>query len=209
MLPFTGAARATRAAKATLAALDKSQATIEFKPDGTILTANGNFLAAMGYALEEIRGRHHSLFVDAATRDSADYRAFWASLARGEYHAAEFRRVGKGGREVWIQATYNPVRNRAGKVFKVVKFATDITASRRSAATTASIVSPMRSPDIVSPLRDRPVNANVAICVLRCRSWGSLHRYCSSAFCLLTFGRTKVLPYDRVGFNSWLLTFNF
>jgi methyl-accepting chemotaxis protein len=128
MLPFTGAARATRAAKATLAALDKSQATIEFKPDGTILTANGNFLAAMGYALAEIRGRHHSLFVDAATRDSADYRAFWASLARGEYHAAEFRRVGKGGREVWIQATYNPVRNRAGKVFKVVKFATDITA---------------------------------------------------------------------------------
>jgi methyl-accepting chemotaxis protein len=121
MLPFSGVARAT------LAALDKSQATIEFKPDGTILAANENFLKAMGYALQEIKGQHHSMFVDAATRDSAEYRAFWASLARGEYHAAEFRRIGKGGREVWIQATYNPVLDRSGKPFKVVKFATDIT----------------------------------------------------------------------------------
>ena len=111
-----------------LAALNRSQAVIAFSPDGAILDANPNFLAAMGYGLDEIRGRHHSLFVDAAERDGAAYRAFWAALARGEFQSDEFRRVARGGREVWIQATYNPITDADGRVVKVVKFATDITA---------------------------------------------------------------------------------
>lgn len=110
-----------------LAALDRSQATIAFAPDGTILTANKNFLDAIGYSLEEIKGRHHSMFVDATERDGHEYRNFWASLAAGEFKATRFKRIAKGGREIWIEASYNPVRNASGKVYKVVKFATDIT----------------------------------------------------------------------------------
>jgi methyl-accepting chemotaxis protein len=109
-------------------AIHKSQAVIEFDLDGTILTANDNFLKTVGYSLAEIKGKHHSLFVEAAYRDSPAYRAFWDSLRRGEYQAAEFKRIGKGGRPVWIQASYNPISDANGKVMKVVKFATDITA---------------------------------------------------------------------------------
>lgn len=112
-----------------LAALDRSQATIEFKPDGTILTANRNFLDAIGYTLDEIKGRHHSMFVDPAESNGAAYRSFWTNLAAGEFKAERFKRIAKGGREIWIEASYNPVRNAAGKVYKVVKFATDITKS--------------------------------------------------------------------------------
>jgi len=111
-----------------LAAISASQAVIAFQLDGTIITANENFLKVLGYTLDEIKGRHHSMFVDAATKASADYREFWASLNRGQYQAAECRRVGKGGKEIWIQATYNPIRDMNGKPFKVVKFATDVTA---------------------------------------------------------------------------------
>jgi methyl-accepting chemotaxis protein len=110
-----------------IAAIGKSQAVIEFDLDGTILTANGNFLNAMGYSLEEIRGRHHGLFVEPSERDGTDYREFWARLRRGEYQAGQFRRLGKGGREVWIQASYNPILGPDGRPYKVVKFATDIT----------------------------------------------------------------------------------
>jgi methyl-accepting chemotaxis protein len=117
-------------AAAKLKALDRSQAIIEFKPDGTILTANANFLNAMGYTLGEIQGRHHGMFVEPGQRDSAEYRDFWARLARGEYQAAQFKRLGKGGREVWIEASYNPVRDSRGRVYKVVKFATDISAQK-------------------------------------------------------------------------------
>lgn len=113
--------------QAKLAALDRSQAVIEFKLDGTILTANANFLAAMGYALAEVQGRHHAMFVEAAYAETAAYRQFWASLARGEFQAAEYRRLAKGGREVWIQASYNPILDRRGRPVKVVKFATDVT----------------------------------------------------------------------------------
>ena len=81
---------------------------IEFNLDGTIVTANDNFLSALGYTLAEIKGRHHSMFVEPAYRDSAEYKAFWAALNRGEYQAAEYKRIGKGGKEVWIQASYNP-----------------------------------------------------------------------------------------------------
>ncbi|MBV5271076.1 MAG: PAS domain-containing methyl-accepting chemotaxis protein [Afipia sp.] len=109
------------------AAIGKSQAVIEFEMDGTVITANENFLKTLGYALEEIQGKHHSMFVEPALRDAPAYREFWASLNRGEYQAAEYKRIGKGGKEVWIQASYNPILDRSGKPFKIVKFATDIT----------------------------------------------------------------------------------
>ncbi len=111
-----------------IAAIGKSQAVIEFNMDGTVITANSNFLNALGYSLGEIQGRHHSMFVDPADRDSAEYREFWASLNRGNYQAAEYKRLGKGGKEIWIQASYNPILDLNGKPFKVVKYATDTTA---------------------------------------------------------------------------------
>ena len=111
-----------------LDALSRSLAIIEFNPKGDILTANENFCRAMGYGLAEIRGGHHSLFVDPDEVRDPSYAAFWQKLARGEFDAREYRRLGKGGREVWIQASYNPVKDRAGRVLKVVKVAADITA---------------------------------------------------------------------------------
>ena len=117
-----------------LAALDRSQAIIEFKPDGRIVTANAAFLAAMGYTLAEIRGRHHSMFVDEAERNSQAYRQFWAALRAGDFQSAEFRRIAKGGREIWLQATYNPIRGPLGGTARIVKFASDITAEKRRSA---------------------------------------------------------------------------
>jgi methyl-accepting chemotaxis protein len=114
-----------------VAAIRRSQAVIEFALDGTILDANDNFLACLGYRLEEVRGKHHRIFVDPAERDSPAYREFWAALARGEYRTAEFRRLGKNGQPVWIQASYNPILDMAGRPFKIVKYATDITAEVR------------------------------------------------------------------------------
>ncbi len=114
-----------------LAAINKSQAVIEFDLEGRILAANENFLAAMGYALEEVRGQHHSMFAEPEHHQSAEYQAFWAKLGRGEYDAGQYRRLGKGGREVWIQASYNPIYDMNGRPFKVVKYATDITAQVR------------------------------------------------------------------------------
>ena len=112
------------------AAASRAQAVIEFNLDGTILAANENFLNAVGYSLAEIQGKHHSIFVPSAERDSAAYREFWAALNRGEFQAAEYKRIGKGGKEVWILASYNPVLDEKGKPFKVVKFATDVTAQK-------------------------------------------------------------------------------
>jgi methyl-accepting chemotaxis protein len=119
-----------RSVHAQAAAISRSQAVIEFKLDGTIVTANENFLTTLGYSLDEISGKHHSIFVEPAVRDSADYREFWKKLGRGEFQAAQYKRVGKGGREVWIQASYNPVLDRSGKPTGVIKFATDITAEK-------------------------------------------------------------------------------
>jgi methyl-accepting chemotaxis protein len=115
-------------------AIGRSQAVIEFNMDGTIITANPNFLGVMGYRLEEIQGKHHSLFVEPAVRDSAAYREFWASLNRGEFQSAEYKRIGKGGKEVWILATYNPILDDTGKPFKVVKFASDVREQKLRAA---------------------------------------------------------------------------
>lgn len=108
-------------------AIRKSQAVIAFKMDGTILDANEKFLNAMGYKRGEVIGKHHSMFVDKDFVNSADYTEFWESLRRGEYNVAEFKRLGKDGKEVWIQASYNPVLDFDGRPFKVVKYATDIT----------------------------------------------------------------------------------
>lgn len=112
---------------AQAAAISTAQAVVEFRMDGTVVAANQNFLNAMGYALADIEGKPHSMFVEPATRDSATYAEFWARLKRGEYQAAEYKRIGKDGREVWILASYNPVLDQNGKPFKIVKFATDIT----------------------------------------------------------------------------------
>jgi len=110
-----------------LAAISKAQAVIEFEMDGTIRTANENFLSALGYTLPEIKGQHHSMFLTPGYRDSPEYRAFWAKLQRGEYDAEQYKHIGKYGREVWIQATYNPIFDANGKPFKIVKFAIDVT----------------------------------------------------------------------------------
>jgi methyl-accepting chemotaxis protein len=126
-MPLWKSSSAAREALAQAIAMNKSQAVIEFKLDGTIITANQNFLDAMGYRLDEVAGKHHQMFVTPELRDSPDYHAFWAKLNRGEYQAAEYKRLGKGGREVWIQASYNPILDGAGKPVKVIKFATDIT----------------------------------------------------------------------------------
>ncbi len=109
-------------------AINKAQAVIQFSLDGRILEANENFCNALGYSLNEIKGQHHSLFVEAEYRGSPEYRAFWEKLGRGEFDAGQYKRIGKGGREIWIQATYNPIMDANGRPFKVVKFATDITA---------------------------------------------------------------------------------
>jgi methyl-accepting chemotaxis protein len=119
--------------KSVLEALSRSQAVIEFKPDGTIITANENFCRALGYGLEEIRGKHHRIFCDPAYTASADYREFWLMLNNGQFESREYKRFRKDGTEVWIQASYNPVF-RNGKLWKIVKFATDITSAKLKAA---------------------------------------------------------------------------
>ncbi|PZQ56872.1 MAG: chemotaxis protein [Phenylobacterium zucineum] len=121
---------ASRHAEALVGALDKSLAIIEFDLSGIILTANANFCAALGYELSEIRGKHHRMFVDPDYAQSSEYVAFWEQLGRGEFDAREYRRIAKGGRDIWIQASYNPVFNAAGKVERVVKIASDVTAEK-------------------------------------------------------------------------------
>ena len=115
-------------------AIGRSQAVIEFALDGTVLDANENFLKAVGYSLEEIRGKHHRLFVDPQDSESAAYQRFWKQLGIGEYQAGQFRRLAKGKREIWLQASYNPIFDSAGRPFKVVKYCTDVTEQKMRAA---------------------------------------------------------------------------
>lgn len=117
-----------------IAAISKSQAVIEFNLDGTIINANDNFLDAVGYTLSEIQGRHHSMFVESQYRQSAEYRMFWDKLNQGQYDAGEYKRIGKSGREIWIQASYNPIFDMSGKPYKVVKYATDVTGRKQAVA---------------------------------------------------------------------------
>ncbi len=118
--------------ESVLNAVSKSQAMIEFELDGTIISANENFLTAVGYSLEEIQGQHHSMFAPPELKGSNEYQAFWEKLNRGEYDAGEYKRIAKGGREIWIQASYNPILDRDGNAYKVVKFATDITEQKQN-----------------------------------------------------------------------------
>ena len=134
-------AKATDESKAILEAIGKSQAVIQFNLDGVIIAANDNFLKTVGYSLDEVEGHHHGMFVEPAYRDSSEYREFWARLNRGEFSAAEYKRVGKGGREIWLQASYNPVFDQAGKPVKVLKFATDITKQKLTNADWAGQIS--------------------------------------------------------------------
>lgn len=115
-------------------ALDRSQAVIEFLPDGTIITANQNFLSVLGYSLQDVQGQHHRMFVEPSYAASDGYTQFWKDLNSGEFQCAEYLRIGRGGKEVWIQATYNPVLGDDGQVIKVVKFATDISAIKEAQA---------------------------------------------------------------------------
>ena len=117
-----------------LAAIGKSQAVIEFELDGTIRTANENFLGAVGYTLDEIQGKHHRIFCESSYTGSPEYAAFWNKLGRGEFDSGEYKRLRKDGSEIWIQASYNPILDLNGKPFKVVKYASDITAEKQAAA---------------------------------------------------------------------------
>ncbi|TLX47484.1 chemotaxis protein [Pseudoalteromonas phenolica] len=117
-----------------LQAISKSQAVIEFNMDGTIITANDNFLATTGYQLEEIKGQHHSMFAEPDYASSVEYKQFWQKLNNGEFDSGEYKRLAKGGREIWIQATYNPIFDASGRVIKVVKYASDITEQKQQSA---------------------------------------------------------------------------
>jgi methyl-accepting chemotaxis protein len=132
-----------------IAAIDRAQAIIEFSPDGTILGANDNFLVTMGYSLDEIGGKHHSMFVEPEVRQGSAYKEAWAKLNRGEFLTGEFKRLGKNGKEVWILASYNPIMDETGKPFKVVKFASDVTERKLLAADTKGQIDAIRKSQAV------------------------------------------------------------
>jgi methyl-accepting chemotaxis protein len=142
------------------AAISKAQAVIEFDLTGKILTANDNFLAVLGYSLDEIKGQHHRMFVDPAERESAAYRQFWERLGRGEYDAAQYRRIGKGGKEIWIQASYNPIFDAKGRPYKVVKFATDITASFRGKQLEAAV---QETSEVIARAKGKDLTGRVSL----------------------------------------------
>ncbi|MGQ0557318.1 MAG: methyl-accepting chemotaxis protein [Nitrospiraceae bacterium] len=121
-------------------AIGRVQACIEFSLDGTVMTANDNFLSCLGYSLHEIKGQHHRMFCDPVYASSGEYVSFWQKLNRGESDAGQYRRIGKGGKEIWLQACYSPILDVNGKPFKVVKFATDITTQKRSQVETEKLV---------------------------------------------------------------------
>ncbi|HXW71638.1 MAG TPA: methyl-accepting chemotaxis protein [Methylocella sp.] len=138
-----------------LNAISRAQAAIEFKPDGTIQFANENFLNAMGYSLDEIQGKHHRMFVDSAYAQSTEYQEFWNKLRSGEFIADEFLRIGKGGKQVWIQASYNPIFDPNKRVVKVIKFATDITERVRAVKEIGDGLKRLAEGDLVQRI-DRP-----------------------------------------------------
>ena len=136
-------------------ALSRAQAIIEFSPNGEVLTANENFLAALGYSLAEVQGRHHSMFCEPAYTQSLQYKQFWDKLAGGNFVADEFMRLGKGGRKVFIQASYNPIFDLNGKVFKVVKFATDVTGRVENVEKLAQCLTDLAEGDLAQRI-DKP-----------------------------------------------------
>lgn len=142
------------------AAIDKAQAVIEFDLSGNILAANENFLSVLGYEAAEIAGRHHRMFVDPAEQQSPEYRAFWDRLGRGEYDAGQYRRLGKGGKEIWIQASYNPILDARGRPYKVVKFATDITATFRGKQLEAAV---QETSAVIGRAKDKDLTGRVPL----------------------------------------------
>ncbi|KRE00148.1 hypothetical protein ASE63_08635 [Bosea sp. Root381] len=141
-------------------AIDKAQAVIEFDLTGKVLHANENFLAVLGYALPEIVGQHHRMFVDPTERETADYKAFWERLGRGEYDAGQYRRIGKSGGEIWIQASYNPVIDARGRPYKVVKFASDITASYKGQQLEAAV---RETGEVIARAKDKDLTGRVGL----------------------------------------------
>jgi methyl-accepting chemotaxis protein len=121
----------SNAYKAIMKAIDKSQGTIEFDMDGNILTANDNFLSLLGYTLKEVKGKHHRIFCEESYAKSQEYKKFWEKLHSGEFDSGEYKRIAKNGREIYIQATYNPIFDLSGRPMKVLKIATDITEQKR------------------------------------------------------------------------------
>ena len=162
MLGLKHAGGASAQASGMLEAINKVQAVIEFSMDGVVLTANENFLKTLGYTLDEIKGQHHSMFVEPAYKQSPEYRQFWEKLGRGEFDAGEYKRIGKGGKEVWIQASYNPILDAKGKPVKVVKFATDVTQQKlRNADYEAQIAAIGKAQAVIDFAMDgRVINAN-------------------------------------------------
>ncbi|MDH5591187.1 MAG: methyl-accepting chemotaxis protein, partial [Gemmatimonadota bacterium] len=134
--------------EAQMEAIGRAQAVIEFDLDGTIRHANANFLSALGYSLDEVKGRHHRMFVDTEYASSSAYADFWQRLNRGDYVADEFKRFGKGGKEIWIQASYNPILDPNGKPYKVVKYATDVTARKAATAQIAAAIEEVAHSDL-------------------------------------------------------------
>jgi methyl-accepting chemotaxis protein len=137
---------------AKLDALSRSQGTIEFKPDGEIITANDNFLSVIGYRAEEIVGRKHKIFVEASYGASTAYEEFWRRLRNGDFIADEFMRIGKDGKPVWIQASYNPIFDLNGKVSKVVKFAVDVTDRVKAVNEIAAGLTRLAENDFAQPI---------------------------------------------------------
>jgi methyl-accepting chemotaxis protein len=141
-------------------AINKAQAVIEFDLTGKVLQANENFLAVLGYSLSEVVGRHHSMFVDPAERETSTYRQFWERLGRGEYDAAQYRRIGKAGNQIWIQASYNPIMDAKGQPYKVVKFATDITASFKGQQLEAAV---RETGEVIARAKDKDLTGRVSL----------------------------------------------
>ena len=133
-------------------AISKSQAVIEFDMNGVILSANDNFLNAMGYNEQEVVGKHHSMFVEPEYKNSHEYRAFWEQLNNGVFTSDEFKRIAKQGNEVWIQASYNPILDLNGKPFKVVKYATDITARKQAINEVKRVLNLLSDGDLTAKL---------------------------------------------------------
>ena len=179
-------------AKAILAAMQRSQAIIEFDLQGKILTANENFCKALGYDLQDIIGQHHRMFVDPADAASTDYHEFWARLARGEFDRRQYKRIGKGGREIWIEASYNPIF-RGSKPYKVVKFATDITAAKlRSAEDAGKIDAISRAQAVIEFTPDGDIlTANGNFLSTLGYQLGDIQGKHHSMFCEPAYGRSE------------------
>lgn len=150
----------TADATGQLAAVNRSQAVISFAPDGTVLDANDNFLKAVGYRIEEVRGKPHAMFVEPGYAHTPEYAAFWDRLRSGDFSAGMYQRFGKGGRSVWIQASYNPIFDPNGRLTKVVKYASDVTANME--ARSVAIAAAEKTLDNVQAVTDAAETMNAA-----------------------------------------------